>query len=129
MGRLKLPLIVFAVIATLSALVSRWTGLGFWATAAILVAAWFVNGLVAVIEDDVPGGFNNPDGTSTPSYVVVLKWVGRGIMGIAIVAFIALVGIIVRDHIQQGGSTQPQAVRHQWQLSAGTGKDSDDDSL
>ena len=99
MGRLKLPLIVFAVIATLSALVSRWSGLSFWATVVILAAAWLVNGVVAVVEDDVPGGFNNPDGTSTPSYVVVLKWVGRGIIGIAILGCISLAGLIVRDHM------------------------------
>jgi hypothetical protein len=99
MGRLKLPLIVFAVIATLSALVSRWSGLGFWATVAILAAAWLVNGVVAVVEDDVPGGFNNPDGTSTPRYVVVLKWVGRGFIGIAVLGCVALAGLIVRDHM------------------------------
>ncbi len=99
MGRLKLPLIVFAVIATLSALVSRWSGLGFWATVAILAAAWLVNGVVAVVEDDVPGGFNNPDGTSTPRYIVVLKWIGRYFIAIAILGCVALAGLIVRDHL------------------------------
>jgi len=99
MGHLKLPLIVFAVIATLSALVSRWSGLGFWVTVGILSAAWLINGVVAVVEDDVPGGFNNPDGTSTPRYVVVLKWVGRGFIGIAIAGCVALAGLIVRDHM------------------------------
>lgn len=119
MGRLKLPLTVFAVIAAISALVSRWSGLGFWTTAAILAAAWLVNGVVAVVEDDAPGGFNNPDGTSTPSYVVVLKWVGRGIMGIAIVGCIALVGLIVRDHIWHGGSRRPKAVGRERLVSGG----------
>jgi hypothetical protein len=99
MGRLKLPLIVLAVIATLSALVSRWSGLGFWATVAIFGAAWLVNGVVAVVEDDVRGGFNNPDGSSTPRYVVVLKWVGRGFIGMAIVGCVGLAGLIVRDHM------------------------------
>jgi hypothetical protein len=36
-----------------------------WLAAALWVfAAMYVNGTIAVIEDDQPGGFDNPDGTS-----------------------------------------------------------------
>lgn len=99
MRRLKLPLIVFALIATLSALASRWLGLGFWATAAILSAALLANGLVAMVEDDVPGGFNNPDGTSTPRYVFVLKWIGRGFVAIAVLGCVALAALFIRNRM------------------------------
>ena len=39
-----------------------------------LVAAMLVNAFIAAYEDDIPGGFNNPDGTSIPTYV---RTVGR----------------------------------------------------
>ena len=57
---------------------SAWTDLPFLAAFAIIVFAIFVNGLLATLEDDLPGGFNNPDGTATPPYVArvarVVRW-------------------------------------------------------
>jgi hypothetical protein len=97
MRRLKLPLIVFAVLAGLSALFSRLSGLSFWTMAAILAAAWLINGLVATVEDDVPGGFNNPDGTATPLYVVILKWLVRAVAALAIFGCATLAYLIFRD--------------------------------
>jgi hypothetical protein len=44
----------------------------------IVVAALLINGFIATVEDDLPGGFNNPHGTRTPRYASVtarvVKW-------------------------------------------------------
>jgi hypothetical protein len=97
MRRLKLQLIVLSVIATLAAVVSRWSGLSYIAAASILIAAWLVNGLIANAEDDVPGGFNNPDGTATPRYIVVLRWLVRGLLGAVALGGVALAVAVIRD--------------------------------
>ena len=34
----------------------------------MVAAAIVINGLVATLEDDLPGGFNNLDGKHTPRY-------------------------------------------------------------
>jgi hypothetical protein len=41
---------------------------------AILLLAMLANGLLATVEDDLPGGFNNPDGASIPRYIGVVRW-------------------------------------------------------
>lgn len=38
----------------------RWLGIGFWAGALLVAFALLVNGWIAEIEDNAPGGFNNP---------------------------------------------------------------------
>ncbi len=40
----------------------------------IVAGAMLINGWVATFEDDLSGGFNNPDGTSTPRYAIVASW-------------------------------------------------------
>jgi len=70
-------LIALAIIASVSVLVNRLTNLGFWPVFSITVFAFLLNGFVATLEDDLPGGFNNQDGTSTPRYAVVASGVGR----------------------------------------------------
>ena len=57
--------------------ISALYGVRFWCAFAILAAAILVNGLVATIEDDLPGGFNNPDGSATPKYAVATIWAIR----------------------------------------------------
>ena len=51
---------------------------------ALLIAIFAVlgNGLLATLEDDLPGGFNNPDGTSTPEYVHRVSRIGRRLGGL-----------------------------------------------
>jgi hypothetical protein len=41
---------------------SHFAKLNFWACLGMTAGAVVVNGLVATLEDDLPGGFNNPDG-------------------------------------------------------------------
>jgi hypothetical protein len=60
----------FILVACLAAaLISAVFGLQFWWTFLLVAAGVLANGLVAIFEDDLPGGFNNPAGTHTPKYV------------------------------------------------------------
>ena len=45
----------------------------------IVAGAMLINGWVATFEDDLPGGFNNPDGTRTPRYAIVASWGPRAL--------------------------------------------------
>jgi hypothetical protein len=85
--RLFLPTI--AVLAAVAWVASRLLGLSFLPVFGLAVVAVLVNGAVATLEDDLPGGFNNPDGTATPIYasraVLVAKW-GLGIVLLAFAA-------------------------------------------
>jgi hypothetical protein len=67
--KLLLPAVVAVVIST-----TIWYSGISLAWIIVVVAAWLMNGFIATYEDDIPGGFNNPDGTSTPAYV---QTVGR----------------------------------------------------
>jgi hypothetical protein len=42
---------------------ARWIAASLW-----ISAAMFINGSLAILEDARPGGFDNPDGSETPSY-------------------------------------------------------------
>jgi len=53
-------LIAMAVAALLAYGVNAWFGLNFWIAFGIAVVALLIVGWLAVIEDEMPGGFNNP---------------------------------------------------------------------
>jgi hypothetical protein len=59
---------------------SYFAKLNIWACLGMAAAAIMINGLVATFEDDLPGGFNNPDGKHTPRYAVITGWVVRGVL-------------------------------------------------
>lgn len=42
---------------------AKWLAASFWTSAAM-----FINGSLANVEDALPGGFDNPDGTDTPDF-------------------------------------------------------------
>jgi hypothetical protein len=49
-------------VAMALALVAFWLGgVGFWVALTIGVCATLVNGILATIEDQLPGGFENPE--------------------------------------------------------------------
>ena len=60
------------------------SGMPLWIAFAIVVSAMLLNGLAATLEDDLPGGFNNPDGTETPPYVAKVRWTARVIAIVAL---------------------------------------------
>lgn len=78
------------VVALIGAGLSAISGIAFWWAFLIVAAAVLINGWVATLEDDLPGGFNNPDGTHTPRYAVVTGWVVRGLGMVLVVLFAAV---------------------------------------
>jgi len=83
--RVFLP--TMAVLGALAFVVSRFLGIPLLPTFAVLVAAVLVNGLVATLEDDLPGGFNNPDGTQTPPYAQTTGRIARWLLAGVLCAF------------------------------------------
>lgn len=73
------PALWILVIAAASACLAAFTPLSIWAALAIIAGSVLINGLLATVEDDLPGGFNNPNGTSTPRYATALGWIVRGL--------------------------------------------------
>ena len=64
----------------------------FWIALVISLLALLVNGVVATVEDDLPGGFNNPDGTATPRYIRKLGFTVRLVsLGLVLVCAVMLI--------------------------------------
>lgn len=93
MKRLLWPTLWMSVVALLAAGLSAVSGLAFWWAFLIVAGAILVNGWIATLEDDLPGGFNNPDGTHTPRYAVVTGWVVRGLGILLAVLCLAALGL------------------------------------
>ncbi len=94
MKRVLLPSISLLVVALLAAGLSSISGLKFWWAFLIVAGAILVNGWVATLEDDLPRGFNNPDGTSTPRYAVITGWVVRGLGVVLAILCIIVLGVL-----------------------------------
>jgi len=71
---------------------SYFAKLNFWLCLAITAAAFLVNGWVATLEDDLPGGFNNPDGKDTPRYAVITGWVVRSVLVVLVLICLLMLG-------------------------------------
>src|SRR3546814_10530991 len=67
-------LIGLGVAALIAVLVNACTALGFWPIFVIVVVAILVNGVVATVEDEMPGGFNNPGPASPLPLVAPQRW-------------------------------------------------------
>lgn len=59
----------------------------------MVAAAIFANGLLATLEDDLPAGFNNPDGSHTPEYVRSVAFAARVLAGICILLICLAMGL------------------------------------
>lgn len=57
---LKYTAVGLTIAAIISALISTFSDLPFWASFIIVVVAMMLNGILAEYEDNLPGGFNNP---------------------------------------------------------------------
>lgn len=87
------PVIWLLAVAALSAAVAAVAGWHFWWVIGVTAVAILANGLLATLEDDLPGGFANADGKSNPKYVAVARWVVRGIgvlAGALVIGMLAL---------------------------------------
>jgi hypothetical protein len=90
MKRIRFLVIWLTVVAAISEAISYWFRFSFWFVFPVISCTILFNGLAAAIEDDQPGGFNNPDGTATPRYLYVVRWVvwTIGFIAVAISAVI-----------------------------------------
>jgi len=68
---------MWLAIVAISFAISRASGFSFLATLAIVVVAMAINAAVITIEDDMPGGSENPDGSATPDYTRTVGWTLR----------------------------------------------------
>jgi hypothetical protein len=87
--------IMLAVNAVIAAVISAWIDVPFLVVFVIAVLGTFANGLLATLEDDLPGGFNNPNGTNTPPYVERLRgivWRTLALIGLILAAAFAWLG-------------------------------------
>ena len=76
-----------ALVAVASAFTFK---LQFLLALALATAAVFGNGVLAMLEDDLPGGFNNPNGSATPRYIRYVRIVVWSAVGL-LLALVALV--------------------------------------
>jgi len=87
--QLIIPALIFVSLCATGA--GYFLGFKYWWVFLLLplgLAAMFLTGLLAIFEDDLPGGFNNPDGSNTPEYVAKVSSVGRGItIGVLVISF------------------------------------------
>ena len=93
MKRLLWPVIWLVAVALIAAGFSAVSGIIFWWAFLMLAGAILLNGWVATLEDDLPGGFNNPDGMRTPKYVVLTGWIVRGLGIILVILCFAAIGL------------------------------------
>jgi hypothetical protein len=75
--------------------ISHFAKLNLWACLGVAVGAILINGWVITLEDDLPGGFNNPDGKRTPRYAVIAGWVVRGVGVVAILLLLLMLALSV----------------------------------
>ena len=92
---MKVAVLIGSAVAFLglAALESRLWDVPLWIAASVALAALLINGLVATIEDDLPGGFNNPDGTTTPRYIGSLVFLGRLLLVAFVVSCLAVLAL------------------------------------
>lgn len=65
---LRTACIHVAVCAIVGGLVAAFTPAKWLAASLWISAAMYINGSLAYVEDALPGGFDNPDGSATPSF-------------------------------------------------------------
>lgn len=81
------------VVLVVSSGIAAGAGWHFWWVFVTIAFAIVVNGLFATLEDDLPGGFNNPDGNATPKYAIVAGWALRGVGLLLGGASLAMLGL------------------------------------
>ena len=91
--KLLIPIIVWSVVIAVAFGLSRWASLNFWVMLAIVAGGVLINGFVVTLEDDLPGGFNNPDGTQTPGYARITAKIVRGLFVVFVLLCIVVLGL------------------------------------
>jgi hypothetical protein len=70
---------------------AKWLAASLWVSAAL-----FINGSFARVEDALPGGFDNPDGSATPPFARGLGATKYAVLSFVISAGLAALGFYVQ---------------------------------
>lgn len=92
----RAAVIHIAVVAAIGALVSAFTPAKWLAASLWVSAAMFINGSLATVEDARPGGFDNPDGSDTPSFAKGVGSTKFALQSLAITLALAGLGFAVQ---------------------------------
>ncbi len=85
-----------AVCVAIGGLVAAFTPAKWVAAALWVSAALFINGSLAFVEDARPGGFDNPDGSATPSFAKGVGAAKYAVRSLAITVGLAALGFYVQ---------------------------------
>lgn len=66
---------------------AKWLAASLWVSAAL-----YINGSLAQVEDARPGGFDNPDGSETPSFAKGIGATKFALQSLAITVVLAALG-------------------------------------
>jgi len=87
-----------AAASTLTLIVHFAGGITWGISAFASFVGWPVVGTFITADDDLPGGFSNPDGTEIPPWRTALWW-GQLSIGFAVSAFVAALDIGLRTGV------------------------------
>ena len=93
MKRALWPSLSLLAIVAFSWLLSAASGMPIWAALVIVAVGVLATGWLATLEDDLPGGMNNPDGADTPPYVTRAGWAIRGLGALLALASVAMLAL------------------------------------
>jgi len=77
------------------------TGLGWGLSAFAILVGWPLVGTLVTADDDLPGGWSNPDGTIPPPWRTAAAW-GQLLVGFAISSFVAALDTGLRTSVGAG---------------------------
>lgn len=70
---------------------AKWLAASLWVSAAL-----YINGSLATVEDARPGGFDNPDGSATPSFAKGAGATKYALQSLAVTLGLAALGFYVQ---------------------------------
>ena len=70
---------------------AKWLAASLWASAAL-----YINGSLATVEDARPGGFDNPDGSATPSFAKGVSATRYALQSLAVTLGLAALGLYIQ---------------------------------
>ena len=70
---------------------AKWLAASFWVSAAL-----YINGSLATVEDARPGGFDNPDGSATPSSAKGVGATKYALQSLAVTLGLAALGFYIQ---------------------------------
>jgi hypothetical protein len=65
---------ILAVMTVIAVVARIFFDIPSWITLAVLLIGWPLGGILITIDDDMPGGWSNPDGKSVPEWKMLWWW-------------------------------------------------------